>query len=288
MLATPGHCYRPPAVRDAGRVWGVAVQLYGLRSPRNWGIGDFGDLEDLAVGLAGQGADLIGLNPLHALFTGTPTHASPYSPSSRQQLNVLYIDVEAVEGSSDCAAARERVGSPEFQQRLAMLRAAPLVDYAGVAAAKLEVLELLFAHFCEHHLPREREPDEVGKAFLGFIAERGEALRRHAVFEALRAHFLSTDEGSGDWHSWPAAWRDPDSAEVAAFERVHAGRVRFHQYLQWVADRQFSRVAARCRALGMGVGLYTDLAVSVDRAGSDAWSFQEGFAENASIGAPPD
>ncbi|MBB4221670.1 malto-oligosyltrehalose synthase [Variovorax guangxiensis] len=288
VLATPGHCYRPPAVQDAGRVWGVAVQLYGLRSPRNWGIGDFGDLEDLAVRVAGQGADLIGLNPLHALFAGTPEHASPYSPSSRQQLNVLCIDVEAVDGFPDCAAVREKVGSPDFQQRLAMLRAAPLVDYAGVAAVKFEVLELLFAHFCERHLPPEGEPDESGRAFLDFVARRGEALRRHAVFETLRAHFLSTDNGSGDWHSWPAAWRDPESAEVAAFARVHAGRVRFHQYLQWVADRQLSHVAARCRVLGMGVGLYTDLAVSVDRAGSDAWSFQHGFAENASIGAPPD
>lgn len=288
VLATPSRCYRPPAVQDAGRVWGVAVQLYGLRSPRNWGIGDFGDLEDLAVRVAGQGADLIGLNPLHALFAGTPEHASPYSPSSRQQLNVFYIDVEAVDGFSDCVAVREKVGSPDFQQRLAMLRAAPLVDYAGVAAAKFEVLEVLFAHFCERHLPQDGEPDEQGRAFLDFVARRGEALRRHAVFEALRAHFLSTDNGSGDWHSWPAAWRDPDSAEVAAFARVHAERVRFHQYLQWVADRQLSHVAARCRALGMGVGLYTDLAVSVDRAGSDAWSFQHGFAENASIGAPPD
>lgn len=288
VLATPGSCYRPSAVQDGGRVWGVAVQLYGLRSPRNWGIGDFGDLEELAVRMAGQGADLIGLNPLHALYAGTPEHASPYSPSSRQQLNVLYIDVEAVDGFSSCAAAREKVVSPDFQQRLAALRASPLVDYAGVAAAKFEVLELLFAHFREHHLPPEGVPDEAGRAFLDFVDRRGEALRRHAVFEALRAHFLSTEEGSGDWHSWPDAWRNPDSAEVAAFARVHADRVHFHQYLQWVADRQLSHVAARCRALGMGVGLYADLAVSVDRGGSDAWSFQQGFAEGASIGAPPD
>ncbi|WP_432725290.1 malto-oligosyltrehalose synthase [Variovorax sp. W6] len=288
VLAAPQRCYRPPAVQDGGRVWGVAVQLYGLRSPRNWGIGDFGDLEELAVRMAGQGADLIGLNPLHALFPGTPEHASPYSPSSRQQLNVLYIDVEAVEGFPDCASARERVGSPDFQQRLAMLRTAPLVDYTGVAAAKLEVLELLFAHFCERHFPQQGQPDETGRAFMDFVARRGEALHRHAVFEALRAHFLSTDNGSGDWHSWPGPWRDPDSAEVAAFARVHARRVRFHQYLQWIAERQLSHVAARCRALGMGVGLYADLAVSVDHAGSDAWSFQDGFADGASIGAPPD
>jgi hypothetical protein len=102
LLATPGRCYRPPAVRDGGRVWGTAVQLYSLRSPRNWGIGDFSDLDELVVRMAAQGADIVGLNPLHALFTANPAHASPYSPSSRQQLDVLYIDVEAVDGFADC------------------------------------------------------------------------------------------------------------------------------------------------------------------------------------------
>ncbi|MDH6169175.1 (1-_4)-alpha-D-glucan 1-alpha-D-glucosylmutase [Variovorax boronicumulans] len=291
VLATPGRCYRPPAVRDGGRVWGTAVQLYSLRSPRNWGIGDFSDLEDLAVRMAAQGADIIGLNPLHALFASTPSNASPYSPSSRQQLNVLYIDVEAVDGFADCAPARERVHSPDFQARLAALRATPLVDYAGVAAAKFEVLGLLFADFCARHLPTEGAPSEAGRAFLAFVAERGEALRQHALFETLQAHFLATEGGAAgawDWHAWPAACRDPYSAEVTAFAVAHAQRVQFHQYLQWLAHRQLMRAAARCEALGMGVGLYVDLAVSVDRAGSDTWGAQQVFAEGASVGAPPD
>lgn len=288
VLASPGRCYRPPAVRDGGRVWGPAVQLYSLRSPRNWGIGDFGDLEDLAVRMAAQGADVIGLNPLHALFASTPLHTSPYSPSSRQQLNVLCIDVEAVDGFEACDAARERVQSPDFQARLAALRASPLVDHAGVAAAKFEVLALLFEQFCALHLPVDSAPSETGRAFLAFIAERGEALRQHALFETLQAHFLATEGGAWDWHDWPAAYRDPDSAKVTAFAVAHASRVQFHQYLQWVAARQLARVAARCDALGMGIGLYMDLAVSVDRAGSDAWGAQAVFAPGASVGAPPD
>ena len=288
VLASPGACYRPPAVRGGGRVWGAAVQLYSLRSPRNWGIGDFSDLEELVVHMAGQGADIVGLNPLHALFASTPAHASPYSPSSRLQLNVLYIDVEAVDDFAGCAPARERVQSPGFQARLAALRAAPLVDYAGVAAAKFEVLELLFADFRTRHLSLEGAPDQTGRGFLAFVAERGEALRQHALFETLQGHFLAADPGAWDWHAWPVAYRDPDSAEATAFAVAHAQRLQFHQYLQWLAACQLARAAARCDALGMGVGLYMDLAVSVDRAGSDAWARQQGFAEGASVGAPPD
>ena len=41
-------------------------------------------------------------------------------------------------------------------------------------------------------------------------------------------------------------------------------------------------------ALGLALGLYLDLAVSVDRAGSDAWAWQDVYALDASVGAPPD
>ncbi|WP_260590745.1 malto-oligosyltrehalose synthase [Variovorax sp. DXTD-1] len=288
VVASPGRCYRPPAARDGGRVWGPAVQLYALRSPRNWGIGDFGDLDALIDSMAGQGADVVGLNPLHALFPTDPQRASPYSPSSRQRLNVLYIDVEAVDDFAACEPARRRVESPEFQAKLAALRELPLVDHAGVAAAKFEVLELLFEHFRTHHLLRTGGPDAAGEAFLDFVAEQGEPLRRHALFEALQAHFAAEDPQCWGWLMWPEAYRDIDSPAVQEFAARHADRLQYHQYLQWLAERQLARAGARCEALGMGIGLYLDLAVSVDRGGSDAWGAQHCFAVGASIGAPPD
>ncbi|MEO7939014.1 MAG: 4-alpha-glucanotransferase, partial [Burkholderiaceae bacterium] len=90
------------------------------------------------------------------------------------------------------------------------------------------------------------------------------------------------------WPMWPAHWRDPHGDTVLRFSHEHADEIRFHQYLQWLASGQLAQVAASCTALGMGVGLYLDLAVSVDRAGSDAWSAQHYFAAGASVGAPPD
>ena len=51
-----------------GRVWALAVQLYGVRSLRNWGCGDFTDLAALVDLAADVGAAGVGLNPLHALF----------------------------------------------------------------------------------------------------------------------------------------------------------------------------------------------------------------------------
>lgn len=288
VICAPQTCYRPPAVQGSGRVWGPAVQLYALRSPNNWGIGDFGDLARLVRLMAERGADIIGLNPLHALFTHNPAHASPYSPSSRQQLNVLYIDVPALDDYTHCERARNLVESPEFQQRLARLRATPLVDYPGVATAKLDVLELLFAHFSEHHLRGDSAANARGLEFFAFVDQSGAALHRHAVFEAIQTHLHACDASIWGWPMWPQALRDPSGAAVQAFTREHGRRIRFHQYLQWQAARQLAYADATCDAMGMGVGLYLDLAVSVDRGGSDAWGDQGCFAVTASVGAPPD
>ncbi|HEY4636797.1 MAG TPA: 4-alpha-glucanotransferase, partial [Burkholderiales bacterium] len=285
IIAAPPRCYRPPALADGGRVWGPAVQLYALRSERNWGIGDFGDLAKLVELAAERGAGIIGLNPLHALFPHNPAHASPYSPSSRLQLNVLYLDVEAIEDFRECEAAQRRVRSAGFQARLAQLREAPLVDYPGVAAAKFEILELLYAHFRERHLGAA---GARGAAFRDFQAKSGRALRLHATYEALQAHFHARSTATWGWPVWPQAYRDHDSAEVARFAREQLERIEYYEYLQWQAERQLAQVSERCRARGLAVGLYVDLAVSVDRAGSDTWAHQECYALGASVGAPPD
>ncbi len=185
LIVCPGTCYQPDAVRE-GRVWGVSVQLYGVRSQRNWGMGDFTDLKGLMEWAADKGAGVVGVNPLHALYPHNPQHISPYSPSSRNFLNVLYIDVEAVPEFTECEAARARVADPEFQARLRALRGAPLVDYPGVAAAKLPVLAMLYQHFRERHL---KPQTPRGRSFLDFVRGGGEALERLARYEALQAGF---------------------------------------------------------------------------------------------------
>ena len=147
-------CYEPAAVLAGRRLWGLAVQLYTVRSAVNWGVGDFGDLAALIRWVSRHGAGFIGLNPLHALAPADPRRASPYSASNRHVFNVLYIAVPAVAEYAMCGAARARVADREFQARLIALRAVPAVDYAGVADAKFEILELLHREFCDRHLAR--------------------------------------------------------------------------------------------------------------------------------------
>jgi (1->4)-alpha-D-glucan 1-alpha-D-glucosylmutase len=285
VIAAPARCYEPPALAGAARAWGWAAQLYGLRSSRNWGVGDFGDLLALVDAAAAHGAHAIGLNPLHARFPGDARRVSPYAPSSRQWLDVLAIDIEAVKDFDEADDVRARVRAPAFAARLQHLRDAALVDFDGVSRAKHEVLRGLYAHFRSAHLARDTPR---AQAFRAFQARGGAPLRRHALCEALQAHFQAQDPSIRDWTGWPEAWRDPAGEAVARFAAQATGRIEYYEYLQWQADDQLARAAARCRERGMAIGLYLDLAVSADRGGSDCWSYRDQHAASASIGAPPD
>ncbi|HEY7743509.1 MAG TPA: 4-alpha-glucanotransferase [Burkholderiales bacterium] len=285
VVIVPGRCYMPPALEGAGRVWGPALQLYALRSARNWGIGDFTDLRN-AIEVAGRaGAGIVGVNPLHALFPHNPDHISPYSPSSRLYLNALYVDVEAVPEFAECERARAAVAKPEFQSRLRALRAAELVDYRGVAEAKLWALRALFDHFRDQHvLPHTAR----GEAFLAYQRSSGEPLQRFALFQALQEKFHARDETVWGWPVWPEPYRDPESPQVRTFLAANRQTVEFYVWLQWLAEEQFGACGRRSRELGLGVGLYQDLAISADRAGAETWAWQSVYAEFASVGAPPD
>ena len=106
VIVCPQRCAAVGAEPSTSRQFGPAIQLYALRSRRNWGIGDFTDLAALARLAAQHGAGLVGVNPLHELFLDRPAQASPYSPSSRLALNPLYLDVEAIEEFAESDAAR--------------------------------------------------------------------------------------------------------------------------------------------------------------------------------------
>jgi (1->4)-alpha-D-glucan 1-alpha-D-glucosylmutase len=285
LVVAPRTCYRPLAVRSDGRVWGATIQLYSLRSERSWGIGDFTDLRTFLEHWAHRGAAIVGVNPLHALFPHNPAHASPYSPSSRLFVNVLYVDVEATEDFRECHAVAAEVRSAQFQARLASLRDAPLVDYPGVAGTKLPMLERLYAHFRARHLAAGTVR---AQAFRAFQSEGGEQLRRHALFEAIQERLHREDPNVWGWPVWPEAYRDPTAPAVARFAEEHAERVEFYEYLQWQADLQLGQVGQRSLELGLRIGLYHDLAVSVDRGGAEAWANQDLYAVSASVGAPPD
>lgn len=275
VIVAPPRCYELPRQK---KVWGVTAQLYGLRTRRNWGIGDFEDLRNLAT-WAGKhlGAAMIGLNPLHTLTSGL---ISPYSPSSRLFHAPLYLDVTGIDEYRDTPSVKRAVRAPAFQAKLSALRSADTVDYHEVVKVKWPVFEKLFRSFSRRHL---RLRTTRGRAFERFCREGGNALHLFAVFQALAEHF-----GGAGWSQWPEDYQDPAHPAVRRFARRHRKRVQFYQYLEWECDRQLRRLDNATARAGMPLGLYHDLAIGVHPDGADAWIFQDQFIHGMAVGAPPD
>ncbi len=268
------RCYMPDWLAD-GRCWGIAVQVYSLRSERNWGIGDFADLAAFAETAAASGADFLGTNPLHAGFLAEPNRRSPFFPSNRRFLNPLYIAVDQLPGFE------RSMGSAD---EIAEARQESFVDYPWVSALKLAALRKLWPIWKEtSDLPEEY----AHAAFAAFKAEQGEALRRHALFETLSLHLTQEGKASG-WETWPEDYHSPETPSVAAFAAEHEDDIEFHGWLQFLAGVQLTTAQSACRAAGMRIGLYLDFAVGEAPDGSATWSDPGLTMRNVQVGAPPD
>ncbi len=147
------------------------------------------------------------------------------------------------------------------------------------------MLALLYAHFRATHLAVE---DGRAVEFRAFCARGGKALLHHALFEALDEHFFPANGSRCGWPAWPDEFRDPHSDAVARFAAAHVEHVEYYQWLQWQAALQLDAVARQTQPPTLSIGVYGDLAVSIDRAGAEAWANQRIYAVGASVGAPPD
>lgn len=281
LIFAPQTCYSPNDAADF-KMWGFAAQLYSLQSETNWGMGDYSDLTTLVTGAAKQGASAIGLNPLHPLYQNNPAHRSPYSPTSRCFLNTLYIDVTSAPFYQETKSVQTLVNSSQFKDKITFAKQTELIDYPAVADVKYQALELLYQAFVEG------VHTALTKEFEQFKATNGDALLRHATFEALYEHFRKLDFHAYGWTKWPEAYQQPNSKEVAQFAVDNQARIDYFCYLQWLAHRQLLNAQDTAKSQGMPVGLYLDLAVGCDGSGVDVWSDKDVYVAGASVGAPPD
>lgn len=249
---------RLPSIEDlAGRskTWGLNLSLYGLRSDRNSGLGDFEDLARLTETAAVQGAGFVGINPLHNMGFKDVEAISPYSPSHRGYLNTSYIALDKIQGLEDAAVTGD----------FSKLRASKAVPYADHKPVHNAALDAIFAQFKK--MASKAAKDE----FTSFKASNDKELEDFARFEAL------SEVHGPDWRAWPENPKTPAKT-----------RLDFHMWMQWVATVQLTQAQSRAKASGMALGLYLDLAVGSRRDGAEAWCEQAVVAQGVSIGAPPD
>jgi len=277
LAVAPARCRSIEDVVPDARLWGIAAQVYALRTPGDAGIGDASGIVSLAEAAAERGADALALSPLHALFAADPTRYGPYAPSSRLFLNPVHAAPMLVFGSERVSRVVSDAGIGDSLPRV---EARELIDWPGSATTKYAVLRALFDHF----LDSDDWDGPLGADFARFRVNAGPLLTEHACFEALHANQMPVS----DWRDWPSDLRDPQSAAVAAFAGANRLELLFHAFMQWLADRSLAIAQDRARQAGMRIGLIGDVAVGMNPAGSHAWSRQSDILLGLTIGAPPD
>lgn len=283
LVVAPRRCPTIHQLLMGQKIFGLLANLYTVRSRMNWGVGDLRDLRRLGAWAAENGADFIGINPLHAVWN-KGTDISPYSPVSRLYRNLIYLDLEAVPELASTSGVKKRLASPAMRRDIERLRASSHVDYERIFSIKRDLLEPLHQTFDKQH----RDADTArGRAYRHYLQQQSEALIRFATFMALAEHFEKKGHGL-DWHNWPLPYRNPRSQEVSSFQKRHRRAVDFHCWVQFEIDRQLQSAAHFARTKGMRIGLYEDLAIGSSPRGSDPWMFAGLFLDNIRIGAPPD
>lgn len=254
--------------------WGLALQLYSLRSQRSWGLGDFGDLGDLAAWSGNElGCDFLQINPVHAGEPSVPMTPSPYLPVSRRYVNPIYIRVEDVPEFAyltvDRIAEIRAIGAEAQSRNLSPAE----LDRDATWTAKKAALEIIWAS------PRSpgREAD-----YRGFVDSQGVGLRDFATWCVI------SEIHGPDFHLWPEELQDPANEAVARIREDNPDRVDFFRWLQWLADEQLGAAQHAALSGGMRIGVLHDLAVGVHTNGADAWGLQRVLAHGVSVGAPPD
>lgn len=283
LIVAPESVYQSKLLANGGRMNGLTMHLYSLRSERNWGIGDFTDLLNLMKYAAEKKLDFVGINPLHALFTSKPAFASPYSPSSREWLNPIYLDIEKVGAFTYNEQLKNWLAQPRIRQRIAALRITETVTYTAVWACKRDALHMAFNAF-------EQDTCEAAAneraAFEAFVLEKGKALQGFGLFEALDQYY--SRPGQVGWQSWPSEFHQPDGEAVEKFARSHEREIRFYMWLQWLCAEQLHEVNQAAAEYGVKLGIYGDLAVGVARGSADTWLNRQDYCMDLSVGAPPD
>ena len=154
-----------PGFRGAG----TAVPIFSLRTPDDFGIGEFRDLRPLVDWAAATGQSVIQLLPVNdTTRKGQWADSYPYSPVSTFALHPLYIRLQEIGVKADAA----------FKKKQAELNALPELDYPAVFKAKMAYIRQAFE--------ARGAKDMASAAYKKFVKENAGWLPEYSEFCARR------------------------------------------------------------------------------------------------------
>lgn len=256
------------------RIAGVTVPLFSVRTENNWGIGEIGDLPELASFLSEAGFALVQLLPLGEL---PANESSPYGALSAFGIDPIYISIHEVPDINP-SELRRILGGDEGYRLLGRAKGASEVDYGAVRTLKMRALKSAFDRFVSRDF---RKHGLRAEAFNAFVREHAEWVRDYALFRVIKEAY----EGK-PWWEWPAPLARRDKAALEQARSQYGREIFFYEYVQFIAHAQWADACAKAQA--RGVEVMGDLPFMVGRDSADVWANQGEFRLDMSVGAPPD
>ena len=255
---------------------GVLAPLFALRSETDLGIGDTEALRQFVDWAHDIGFRLVQLLPINE----TGNDNSPYNAISSVAIDPTTIaitpaaipdltpeDLQAVLGTVD--VNRLQAGS---------------VCYRVVKPLKRQLLNKAFEQFNANCWSRN---NARAREFRTWVKAQA-WIEGYALFRTL----MDENGGSEMWDRWPKEQQALSAAlgwleaQKPAVRKAVQLKMRFFQYVQWIAFSQWQNLKAYCDS--KGVALMGDVPIGISYYSSDVFSNPEVFDLRWSGGAPPE
>lgn len=249
---------------------GVSIPVFGLRTEKSFGVGEFSDIKLLVDWAKQTGLTLIQLLPVN----DTQAHHNwqdsyPYAVISAFALHPLYINLEKVAGK-----AYSFIIKP-LRKKQKQLNQLSSVDYEQVMKFKISALKELF---------------EAGKKefkndlnYFKFFDLNRHWLVPYAVFSYLR-----DKNKTADFTKWKShkIFNGPAIQKFAAPSQPHYDEIAFFYFVQYHLCLQLKEVADYAHR--QKIVLKGDIPIGVYRYSCDTWENPSLYNMDEQSGAPPD
>jgi 4-alpha-glucanotransferase len=258
---------------STGRISGILLPTFSLRSKTDFGIGDFGAFEGLFEWMRAARQRLLMVLPLLPTAAGD---SSPYATASAFGLNPLFIHLDDVPEYAE-AGGRASLGDEEKRQ-LDEARAAKQIRYDIVFSLKRKVLRRAFDRFYDGVW---KTGGARADGLRRYLTEQRDWLDDYALFAAL-----SNDQRHQPWWEWPEDVRARKPEALARERKRLEQDVLFEAWKQWVAETQWTKV--RELASRYGILLCGDEPFIIGQDSADCWAHPDILRRDARLGVPPD
>ena len=266
-----------------GRLAGIVVPVFSLRSRESWGVGDFHDLDKMVEWASSVNMRALQVLPINdTTRTGHWEDSYPYNAISIFALHPMYANLNALSPLGD------KRKQEWYESQREKLNALPQVDYEQVNLLKNSFLKDYYEEHKAEIMGQLRSHPSEGDYHLAdmsistFYYYHSWWLRPYCSFKVLMEQY-----GTADYRQWPKFSQHND-AELAQYfsDSTQREKMYFHLWVQYILATQLALV--HDRAQRRGVILKGDMPIGVSRDSATTWFYPDYFHFNGQAGAPPD